>query len=543
MKMKTRKNLNNFLVMLVFLLATLCTAAAGGTIYVDAYATGANDGTTWANAYNYLQDALAVATSGDEIKVAGGVYKPDEGTGVTAGDPYATFQLISGVAIYGGFGGESTLSGDIGTPGNNSDNSYHVVTASGCGVGTILNGFIITRGDTSPLFNRHGGGMHIVDSSLTVRSCTFSENTASLGGGMYNKDSSPDITDCTFISNRASRNGGGMHNNNSAPKVTNCTFRNNQAEHNGGGINTVEDSAADITNCTFIDNSAGGGGGGLHVTSSSPTLVNCTFSDNSAEYGGGMHSGGAGTPTAINCVFVANSAGDHAGAMNNSSDTTVTNCTLYGNSAPRVGGMLNINSRPIVTNCIIWGNTDELHNSGEGGQIDGNLGWMTINYSCIQGWTGFLGGLGNIGDDPLFVNAGGGNCRLLAGSPCIDAGDNSAPGLSGPDIDGNSRIIGLAVDMGAYEFQELLEHAAVKTERLVDEVETLDLPKGTENSLVSKLENAIDSIQKGQANAAVNKLEAYINQVEAQRGKKITNEQADELIAAAQQIIDLLMAD
>jgi predicted outer membrane repeat protein len=535
--MKTRTNLKTWPAVLVLMLAMNGGIATGVTIYVDTDATGANNGSTWFNAFNYLQDALAVATSGDEIRVAEGIYKPDSGGGITPGDQYATFQLVDGIAVYGGFGGETILSGDIGTT-----NSYHVVTANGCGDGTILDGFVITGGDTTTLFNVHGGGMYVVDSSLTIRNCTFSENMASQGGGMYNKNSSPDIADCRFISNTVLRNGGGMHNNNSTPRVTDCTFSNNQAQHNGGAISG--NLAIDITNCKFIGNSAiEGGGGGLAVDQCSPTLVNCTFKYNTAHYGGGMHSSSSdfppyitSTPTLINCVFIRNSADMDAGAMNNNeSDATVTNCTFYGNSAPRVGGMLNINCYPTVTNCILWGNTDVWHNSGEGGQIDGNLGWMTINYSCIQHWSGLLGGVGNIGDDPMFV--GGGDCHLSAGSPCIDTGDDLAPGLSGLDIDGNPRIVGLTVDMGAYEFQELLQHAAAKTTRLVDDVEALGLPTGIENSLVSKLENAISSIQKGQTKAAVNKLGAFINEVEAQRGKKIPQGEADGLIDAAQEII------
>ena len=76
------------------------------------------------------------------------------------------------------------------------------------------------------------------------------------------------------------------------------------------------------------------------------------------------------------------------------------------------------------------------------------------------------------------------------------------------------------------------------TQDLISDIEELNLPKGTENSLVSKLEAAINSLDKGQENAAINKLNAFINQVEAQRGKKITDEEADALIAEAERIID-----
>ena len=72
------------------------------TIYVDDSATGANDGSNWTNAYNYLQDALAVASSGDKIWVAQGKYKPDQGAGKTPGDQTATFQLKNGVILKGG---------------------------------------------------------------------------------------------------------------------------------------------------------------------------------------------------------------------------------------------------------------------------------------------------------------------------------------------------------------------------------------------------------------------------------------------------------
>jgi len=111
----------------------------------------------------------------------------------------------------------------------------------------------------------------------------------------------------------------------------------------------------------------------------------------------------------------------------------------------------------------------------EDAQLESWYGVIDINYSCVQGWTGALGGVGNIGDDPSFVDPLGpdgqpgtadDNLRLLSGSPGIDAADNDAvPGGVDIDLDGNSRFMDdpctddtgngdpPIVDMGAYEYQ------------------------------------------------------------------------------------------
>lgn len=74
-------------------------------IYVNLNATGANNGSSWSDAYNDLQVALANATSGDNIWVAKGTYTPTTGT-----DRNATFQLKNAVGIYGELaGGETSL--------------------------------------------------------------------------------------------------------------------------------------------------------------------------------------------------------------------------------------------------------------------------------------------------------------------------------------------------------------------------------------------------------------------------------------------------
>ena len=103
-------------VSMCLIILVVCKAAVGKVIFVDADAVGSNDGISWANAYVYLQDALADANSSEkpvEIRVAHGIYKPDQGAGIMAGDREATFQLINGVAIKGGYAG-------FGEPGGRS---------------------------------------------------------------------------------------------------------------------------------------------------------------------------------------------------------------------------------------------------------------------------------------------------------------------------------------------------------------------------------------------------------------------------------------
>ena len=157
-------NLKTVVVISLFLLGMVSTAT-GKVIFVDHDAAGTNDGSSWTDAYTEFQSALDMATSSDQIWVAQGTYRPDYDvdTGTNTGDQTTTFQLTNGVALYGGFptGGriwedrapntyETILSGDINVPGNNSDNSYHVVTGSGTNSTAILDGFTVTAGYAIP---------------------------------------------------------------------------------------------------------------------------------------------------------------------------------------------------------------------------------------------------------------------------------------------------------------------------------------------------------------------------------------------------------
>ena len=245
------------------------TCAGGRFTYVDCTATGKNDGSNWQDAFNYLQDALAEAQSCDEVLVAKGTYKPDQGARQKPGDRNATFQLKNCVTIRGGYAGfgepdpnardikayESVLSGDIGIPGDRSDNTYHVVTGYGINRTAILDGFTIAAGDANgqdyPLYQNRGGGMYNDRGSPTITNCTFSRNLATLGGGMYNYWGSPIVTNCIFSGNSSINRGGGMYNDRGSATVINCTFNGNTAGIHGGAM-----AGSDVTlaNCILWGN-------------------------------------------------------------------------------------------------------------------------------------------------------------------------------------------------------------------------------------------------------------------------------------------------
>ncbi|MBI1293414.1 PKD domain-containing protein [bacterium] len=445
--------------------------AQGTIIYVDADATGANNGTSWANAYTSLQDALADASSGDQIWVAEGVYYPDQGDGQTDNARNSTFQLKNGVALYGGFAGTESsldqrnweanvtvLSGDldgndtvdatgvvIDTANLTGGNAYHVVTGSGTDDTARLDGFTVTAGlangaFVSPCGPQCGGGMYIVNGNLTIANVSFWGSSAnSFGGGMYNFDSSPTLTNVSFSANSASNGGGGIHNQSS--------------------------SSPTLTNVSFSGNSTINSGGGMFNFSSSPTLTNLSFSGNSANEGGGMYNFQSSSPTLTDVSFSGNSANDDGGGMyNRRSNPTLTNVSFSGNTAGFGGGMYNESSSPTIQNSIFWNNQENSGTDTAGASIHNvDSSSPTIHHSLVQGQN--PAGTGNLdgtdpANDPRFVTAvdpstaptTAGDLRLQSGSPAIDMGDNSANATT-TDLGGAPRIVGVAIDLGAYEVQ------------------------------------------------------------------------------------------
>jgi hypothetical protein len=401
--------------------ASLSASATTGAcvqqiIYVDRDATGANDGTSWANAYTDLQLALSTTTiRGDEIWVAEGTYKP-----TASADRGASFRLISGVALYGGFLGTESrrdqrdwaahatiLSGDLlgndptaGPPSPATfetvmaDNSYHVVTSADTDAATILDGITIAGGNAyqapngesgGGLLNTHGnltirnvfirgnvarngGGIaNLAGSTSTISYARFTENLcyAGMGGAMYNADSRPHVSDVVFDANHTYASyGAGMANQNSDPILERVTFRENESYSGAGGMHNLGSSPY-LVDVTFQENH--GDVGGMFTRGSSPTLKRVLFIGNTGRYpaGGGGMANDRSDPTLVDVIFNGNISSFGGGGMLNAGGTpTLINVIFHGNrstgdaaNAGGGGGMLNYSSSPLLYNVVFSGNS------------------------------------------------------------------------------------------------------------------------------------------------------------------------------------------
>jgi len=403
------------IISLILIVVFLYPIAYGKVIYVDDDAIGANDGTSWENAYTFLQDALAeTADKPVEIRVAQGVYKPNQRTLQTPNNGDNTFTLINEVTLKGGYAGfgepdpnarnwdlyKSVLSGDLNgddvevddpcdmllIESNRSDNSPVVVRAYNTDATAVLDGFVITGGyfmelATGP--SNGGAGMHIYQGSPTIRNCTFAGNAArKIGGGLLNRGGSrPTLTNCTFTGNYA-RLGGGIYNTpsmnmygytseGSHPMLLNCTFENNCATQQGGGIYNVQGNLT-LADCTlkcnriigpcslFTRGPNTGVGGGIYSSNSNLVLTDCVFSENSAGGGGGICNGNDSSIALKNCTFIGNSASQAGAGLLNPEDSTLTltNCRFINNTVTGIGGGIwNGSNNATLVDCVFSGNS------------------------------------------------------------------------------------------------------------------------------------------------------------------------------------------
>ena len=258
----------------------------------------------------------------------------------------------------------------------------------------VLSGFTLTKGATQGDFDgpeiSFGAAVWCESISATVSNCVIVGNT-----GFAATAYSGSLVDCLIASN-AMYVAGGTY----ASVLNRCTLRGNTAGTYGGGA-----MESTLKRCLLVGNSAGLAGGGVEGGG----LNDCIVTGNHAQIGGGIYAADA------------------------------TNCTVTGNAADNSGGGAFWGTN---YNCILFFNTCT-------NEFESDSAWSELNFCCTSQVTN---GVGNFTNVPLFVNAANGDFGLQTNSPCINAGNN-VYASEATDFDGNPRIAGGTVDVGAYEFQ------------------------------------------------------------------------------------------
>ena len=380
------------------LLASLLVLAFSQNIhaqtYVDHTATGNNDGTSWADAYTELADALDNYNSGDEIWVAAGTYLPQQPS-AWPGAPENNFYIYQDLKLYGGFAGTETmlserdpaanvtiLSGDLNGDDvpddfetNREDNAINVVFVDTViTAATFIDGFTIrnghAEGDTAIVHQTLGGGI-IAWGSPQIGQCRFTQNYANVGGGLYLRDETSveaSFTNCIFDNNASGDSGGGMiivtGDSSKVVPINNCQFIGNKSARLAAGLG-VAYSSVELTNCDFTQNTNEVAGGGIFFFVIEGegdqylfNLIDCDFDANVSGEGGAFYyetnSDGNNNINITSCNFTGNQAVvspqvefPDGGALqflffgddNTSQDSiTISDCVFQENTAERTGG-------------------------------------------------------------------------------------------------------------------------------------------------------------------------------------------------------------
>ncbi len=399
-----------------------------GRLYVDGGASSWGSGGSWASPLKTLDSALRIANAencGTEIWVKAGTYYPTAGTAIT-GSRDSSFRIFrSGIKVYGGFAGTESalsqraiaanptiLSGNIGTPGNAADNSYHVFTilpvngTATIDTTTVIDGFTIRDGNANAAYNTTfvangfaissdgGGGIYMGalaggTCSPKISNCTISDNKAAGGGGGICLNTSthplasarPIIYDCSFINNSAvNAHGGGIYNYGNAGSgngigyniretLSGCTFLNNTAEY--GGAIWSWGSVLSISSSVFNGNSARSVGGALYNDMDTVSIKNCDFKSNSTVFsqGGAMFSS-ATLGNADHSSFDSNFTTGNGGAVYvNSGNWSFSNCRFIANTATNGDGGAIVQNNPPATLTLTNDTLGFNKAGGSGGAI------------------------------------------------------------------------------------------------------------------------------------------------------------------------------
>ena len=380
-----------------------------GIIYVDfSAAAGANNGSTWKDAYIDLQDALDLARMGcgTEIWVSEGVYHPHNV------NPLKLFEMVDGVPMYGGFATDATkndttmatrnwnsnqtvLSGNLqGLPTPSNLDSRTIIRAKQL-KSAKLDGFIITRSN-DPQFPSNSGGMEVYNSKkVEVNNCTFEYNYGSLGA-LVTDYSEIDISGCNFRNNETTM---ALHSllcykfQGNMVSIANSEFTDNLT-----GV-YASDVHMDVTNTKFIRNSEQGVEWRNDNLDNDLNIIDCTFEDNRSVDRGGAVSAFA-VESNINIIrtdFIGNStsiafdnpafgnalAGGGALCLNVGDkvhEAMIRHCRFIDNSATNASGgaIFSGYGKIIITDCLF----DDNFARYEGGAVTCDMHYFTYLVNC-----------------------------------------------------------------------------------------------------------------------------------------------------------------
>lgn len=393
-------------------------------VYVKHDATGANDGSSWANAYTELTDAINNTQAGSQLWVAAGTYNPG-----------IYILLNKNLEIYGGFNGtetslnqrdwvgnQSILSGDNSDDDfpndfttNRSDNAKHLIwMTTAVNNSTILDGIYFRNGHTlgangsgddtrgaailsygSPVikncqfeqnFSRFGT-IHLRNAGASqskIMNCTIKDNLSYNGGGIYALSvNNIQLHKTNFINNIAESFGGGIYFGIAVASIDSCYFSQNVGPDTGGAIVLINGEYT-VLNSEFDGNTAknsinnSSSGGIYHGTSGGgPSLLvlrNSKFTNNESNFGGALSNVGANANGIIeDCIFENNIATNSGGAISSSfsSVSAIRNCVIKNNSAAYGGGLYSVDANSFVTleSIHFEGNSALGNYDSEGGAI------------------------------------------------------------------------------------------------------------------------------------------------------------------------------
>jgi predicted outer membrane repeat protein len=454
--------------------------------YVDvAHGSDFNNGFSPQVAFAAIQKGIDSSQNGDEVIVYPATYHENihfKGKNITltskdANNPDIVAKTVingsqngSVVTFNNGESADCILAGFTITDGRN-DLGGGIFASSASP--TVTNCVLI--GNTANL----GGAIYCSDNSdLSLQNCTINKNSAGFGGAIYCLLSSPKLSDCIFSMNQGTWRGGAVFNDKAAPTLSSCIFNDNSTNGNGGGMFN-EASSSKLSNCAFGGNSARTGGAIYCEPGCELIITDGKIAQNHADYGGGIYVSKCVNAKVTNCSIVQNLAILGAGIYSVDTALTIKQCVFYENTA-QYGGAVFCDAQPdgrlTMINCTLAGNSAVLGRSIACDSFLGNSSVTLINsilynggneilnndnsnfvitYSDIQGgWPG----KSNIDVYPAFVDLVGGDYYLLQGSPCIDAGDPQyLPEPNETDFSSQPRLVGEAIDLGAYETQPAIE--------------------------------------------------------------------------------------